>query len=163
MMSRDRNIEIGRAVTDLVRDDAVKLRFVEVAEEAKAILAADPSKLAASIVLPQELFGSHLPSELKSCRLSVMRGGTAYHVERHPNATQYVLSVAGKGTIRVKSDDGWVVSSLSSGPSIPLLERWHMVPTNTWHQPTPGENHWTVVAFHTAPAEELKDEYGYNE
>jgi hypothetical protein len=163
MMSRGRNIEMGRAVADLIRADAVRSRFAEAAEEMKAILVADPSKLAASIVLPRELFGLYLPSELQSCRLSVMRGGAACHVERHPNATQYLLSVEGIGTIRVKSDDGWVVCRLSSGPSVPLLERWHMVPTNTWHQPTPGENDWTVVAFHTAPAGELKDEYGDHE
>lgn len=163
MLSLDRNIEIGRVVADLITNDGVKARFDEAAEEAKAILLADASKLAASVVLPLELFGSSLPSELRSCRLSVMRGGTAYHIERHPNATQYVLSIDGKGSIRVKSADEWVVSSLSSDPTASLLERWHTVAANTWHQPTPSENDWTVVAFHTAPAGELEDDYGYRE
>jgi hypothetical protein len=163
MLSLDRNIQIGRAVADLVRTDLVKARLVEVAQEAKAILSADTSKLAASVGLPLELFGSSLPSELKSCRLSVMRGGTTYHIERHPNATQYVLSIDGEGSIRVKSADKWAVSRLSSDPAASILERWHTVPANTWHQPIPSDNDWTVVAFHTAAAGEFKDEYGYNE
>lgn len=163
MLSLERNIQIGRAVADLVRTDVVRARFVEAAQEAKSILSADASKLAASVALPLELFGSSLPSELKSCRLSVMRGGTAYHIERHPNATQYVLSIDGEGSIRVKSADEWIVSSLSSDPADSLLERWHTVPANTWHQPTPSDNDWTVVAFHTAPAGELRDDYGYDE
>jgi hypothetical protein len=163
MLSLDRNIQIGRAVADLISTEVVRARFVEAAREANAILSAEASKLAASVVLPLELFGPSLPSELKSCRLSVMRGGTAYHIERHPNATQYVLSIDGKGSISVKSADEWVVSSLSSDPNASLLERWHTVPANTWHQPTPSDNDWTVVAFHTALAGELKDDYGYNE
>jgi hypothetical protein len=163
MLDLDRNIQIGPAVADLIRADVVKARFIEAAQDAKAILTADASKLAASVVLPLELFGSSLPSELKSCRLSVMRGGTAYHIERHPNATQYVLSIDGKGSIRVKSGDEWVVSSLSSASAASLMERWHTVPANTWHQPTPSDHDWTVVAFHSAPANELKDDYDYNE
>jgi hypothetical protein len=162
-MSHDRKTEIGRAVTDLVMRDEVKVRFVEAAQQAKAILLADASKLAASVVLPLGLFGPSLPAELKSCRLSVMRGGTAYHIERHPNAIQYVLSIEGQGAIRVKLGDDWTVSSLSSGPDVSLLDRWHTVPANTWHQPTPGKEDWTVVAFHTARADELKDDYGYSE
>jgi hypothetical protein len=163
MLSIDRNIQIGRAVADLARMDVVKKRFIDAEQEAKAILLADASRLAASIVLPLELFGASLPSELKSCRLSVMRGGTAYHIERHPNATQYVLSIDGEGSIRVKSADEWVVSTLSSDPSAALLERWHTVPADTWHHPIPADRDWTVLAFHTAPAGELKDEYGYKE
>jgi hypothetical protein len=158
MLSHDRNIEIGRAVSDLIRTDIVKTRFAEAAGEAKEILSADPSKLAASVVLPLELFGPSLPFELKSCRLSVMRGGTQYHIEKHPNATQYVLSINGNGAIRVKFSDEWLVSQLSSDPSVMLQERWHTVPANIWHQPIPSDNDWTVVAFHTAPAGELKDE-----
>jgi hypothetical protein len=163
MLSHDRNIQIGRAVTDLIRSEVVSSHIVKVTQEANVILLTEPLKLAASIAIPLELFGSHLPSELKSCRLSVLRGGTEYHIEKHPNAIQYVLSVEGKGTIRVKTDDSWKVSNLSSGPSVGLLERWHIVPADTWHQPIPGENDWTVIAFHTTSAAELKDEYGYSE
>ncbi len=163
MISTDRNIQIGRVVTDLIRPDTVKLHLAEASEKAKAILAANPSQRAASVVLPLELFGRYLPYELKSCRLSVMRGGTAYLIERHPNAEQYVLSIEGKGSIRVQSNNDWVVSNLVSGPGVGLFDRWHKVPMNTWHQPAPGEEDWTVVAFHTAPANELKDEYFHDE
>jgi hypothetical protein len=52
MMSRDRNIEIGRAVTDLVRMEGVKTLFVEAAKEAKAILLADASKLSSRRLAP---------------------------------------------------------------------------------------------------------------
>lgn len=163
MLSLDRNIQIGRAVADLARTNVVKAGFAAAAQEAKAILSSDPSRLAASVVLPLELFGTSLPSELKSCRLSVLRGGTAYHIERHPNATQYVLSIDGKGSIRVKSADEWVVSRLSSEPAASIRERWHTVPPNIWHQPTPSEEDWTVLAFHTVSAGELRDDYSYQE
>jgi hypothetical protein len=161
MTTQERDIEIGHLILKLVNAAPVQKSFATATLQAKAALTADPSKLAASIALPLELFGPDLPVALQSCRLSVMRAKTAYHIEKHPNATQYVLSLEHGGTIRVKTSAGWVTSNLSSLPSDPLSARWHTVPADTWHQPCPGENDWTVVAFHTAPANELKDEYDH--
>ena len=163
MLTPDRNFEIGRIVLSLTGTPGIQDRFTFAIAEAKDVLSREPAKLAASVTLPLELFGSNIPSELKSCRLSVMRAATAYHIERHPNATQYVLSLENSGTIRVKSESGWTISQLSSESAAPIGIRWHTVPENTWHQPTPGEKDWSVVAFHTVSASELKDDYGYKE
>lgn len=157
----DRDLEIGRIVLSLVDSRTIQSRLSKALAAAQSALATDFSKPAASVALSLDVFGSQLPVELRSCRLSVLRAGTVHQIESHPNASQYVLSLDGEGTIRVKSDDEWVASALSSDPEDSLFGRWHTVPANTWHQPTPGDHDWTVVAFHTVPANELRDEYGY--
>ena len=113
--------------------------------------------------LDLEIFGDALPRELRSCRLSVMRAGSAYHVERHPNATQYVYSVDNSGSISIFDGKIWSTSELTSNSSDPIASRWHSVPANTWHQPVPGKEHWTVLGFHSVPSKELIDDYNFNE
>ena len=163
MLAANCHLEIGRIVSGLIEAPTVHDRFTSAIAEAKAILSRDPTKLAASVTLPLDLFGADLPESLQSCRLSVMRAGTAYHIERHPNAIQYVLSLENDGEIRVRTGRSWIASHLVSGSTSPIETKWHTVPANTWHQPTPGAKDWAVVAFHTVPPTELQDDYNYTE
>jgi hypothetical protein len=161
MISHDRHTEIGKIVARVLTT-AAALECISAAEErASAILRSDSSKLAGTVLLALDGLSMELPSELKSCRLSVMRGGAAYHVERHPNATQYVYSLRNCGTISVFDGTTWTTSELNDDLAAPLARRWHAVPENTWHQPIPGEKDWTVLGFHTILSSVLIDDYGF--
>lgn len=154
--------QIGLVIQNIVRNPEFSVLFAEATKEARAILASDANRLAGTVPIDRALFGSDLPEKLKSCRLSVMRGGSAYKIERHPNGTQFVYSLEQSGTISVFDGKSWHTSHLSSEREAPLTARWHVVPASTWHQPVPGEKDWVVLAFHTAAADELIDDYGFD-
>jgi hypothetical protein len=53
----------------------------------------------------------------------------------------------------------WQSNVLVSHPEAPLEQRWISIPQNVWHLPVVGADaDWTVVSFHTVPAEELIEE-----
>ena len=53
----------------------------------------------------------------------------------------------------------WQSNVLVSIPEAPLEQRWISIPQNAWHRPVVGaDSDWTVVSFHTVPAEELIEE-----
>ena len=161
MFAQDRSQLIGRAVVTLVSDSKVASLLAEATSKALVILESDQSKLAGTVPLQLDIFGDALPKELRACRLAVMRAGSAYHVERHPNATQYVYSLRESGSISILEDNNWKTTELTSKASDPLSARWHIVPANTWHQPVPGSKNWTVLGFHSVPSTELIDDYRF--
>ncbi len=53
----------------------------------------------------------------------------------------------------------WKSNVLISNPDAVLEQRWISIPQNSWHRPVVGKDaDWTVVSFHTVPAEELIEE-----
>jgi len=161
-VNSDRAYEIGIIVEHLVVAPSMFSILCKAKEQAVAILKEDSFKRAGTVQIPLESFGPKMPPELQSCRLSVMRSGTPYYVERHPNAIQYVYSLEHSGSIGVYDGASWRVDELRSDPSLPLESRWHSVPANTWHQPVPRKEHWTVLGFHSVPVAELIDDYEFN-
>jgi hypothetical protein len=161
MLEQDQSRAIGRTIEHLLQKAEVQSTLDMASRQALEILEADSTKLAGSVSISLEVFGPELPPTLLSCRLSVMKAGAAYHLERHPNAIQYVYSLENGGSISIYDDGIWRKSELDSDASTALETRWHMVPANTWHQPVPGEKNWTVLAFHTASPPELVDDYNF--
>ena len=145
---------LEKTVDEKLNLGPVKARLNDLQKEVQDEFSLNPDAFVAVRFVPISLFGDQLPQEVKSCRLSVMRAGTAYKRERHPNADQYVRSLDGSGEIRVLEGENWRIDRL--GPSEELM--WHCVPAGTWHQPVPSEqSHWYVLAFHTA--DQVFDEY----
>ena len=63
------------------------------------------------------------------------------------------------GSSHVSADIVWQSNILVSNPEAALEQRWISIPQNVWHRPViPKEANWTVVSFHTVPAEELIEE-----
>ncbi len=156
------NMRIGEMVSRLVGSEAMAPVLEKARAHAFEALRSDPTRLAGAISIPVDAFGAELPGELKSCRLSIMRGGAAYHVERHPNAVQYVYSLEHSGVICVLDGTRWETSPLVSDVSAPLSRRWHVVPANTWHQPIPGAEDWAVLGFHSVSAAALVDDFQFD-
>ena len=161
--SVDPSIQAGNIVQLLVKRPEVVAAIEAARKIASKELIDNPSKLAAVSSIDISVFGPELPGELKTCRLAIMRGGTKYHVEKHPNGIQYVYSLENEGSISVLRENKWECSQLSSTPSASLAERWHVVPMNHWHQPVPKDKDWTVLAFHSAEPGTLIDEYDFKD
>jgi len=151
--------KIVQHLDDLVRLPSVRSAIQLTNDEAEAELLRDASLKAASRPIPLNVFGPEVPTGVKSCRLSTLRADTPFDREMHPNSTQYVLSFAGSGEIRVRqSRDIWKVDRLDSESDSTLEQRWHSVQAGCWHQPVPtGGKSWTVLGFHSASEHELKD------
>lgn len=148
---------------DLVFRAGIQKALKDVAQQAQNGLTAEPDRPAVSIPVELELFPSNLPPTIRSCRVFVLRAASKTSIERHTNSYQRVVSFSGPGSIRTLSRDGWISHKLSSDRSLPLDRRWHGVGENVWHQPMAGPENWVAIAFHTAPADELQDEYWDNE
>jgi len=161
-INSNRPSEIGFIVEQLIATPYLFSIICEAKKQAYDRMKGDLTKPAGTVQISLDHFGPEIPPELRSCRLSVMRSGIPYYVERHPNATQYVYSLEHSGSIGVYDGTSWQVDELSSDPSLPLKSRWHSVPANTWHQPVPGKEHWTVLGFHSVPVAELIDDFEFD-
>jgi hypothetical protein len=127
--------------------------------ESKRQLDADRQRPAGSVQVPLSVYGPNFPSVIKSCRVFVLRAGSEFKIERHPNSHQRVLSLAGSGKIRVFEKSTPRDVSLRSDMTGSLEVRWASLSENIWHQPVSGNKDWVVLTFHTASEKELIDEY----
>jgi hypothetical protein len=151
--------KIAQHLDDLVRLPSVRSAIQIATVEVQAELLRDASLKAASRPIPLSVFGPKVPAGVKSCRLFTLRANTPFDREMHPNSTQYILSLAGSGEIRVRqSRDTWKADRLGSESDSSLEQRWHSVQAGCWHQPVAtGAKSWTVLGFHSASEQELKD------
>jgi hypothetical protein len=125
-----------------------------------------------SIMVPIELFADKLPLQLRDdirlCRaFSIKAGQRAPHEEIHRNSIQRLVSYRGSGVVNCAQpgdvDRNYIPRAIVS----PHPDRdkdisacWDVVPENTWHFPqASATQQWFGVAFHSAPADEIKDEY----
>jgi hypothetical protein len=119
--------------------------------------------------IAREIF-PELPSAIQSAWVFVLRAGTDTGAERHPNSHQRMMTFAGSGDMKLdalgttndvdeESEIAWHSHVLSGEAGAPLERRWISIPKNVWHRPvvSSGED-WTVVSFHTVPAEDLIEE-----
>jgi hypothetical protein len=108
--------------------------------------------------LPIEIYGSALPSFILSSWVFILRAHIETGAERHPNSHQRMVSYRGSGDFQTRVNGPWESNYLTSESGAPLEERWISIPVNVWHQSAKPESDWTVVSFHTVPAEELIEE-----
>src|SRR6266576_2852879 len=108
---------------------------------------------------PLDVLATTLPPEIRSAWVFVLRAGADTGAERHPNSHQRMMSFEGSGNLQTGKHGKWESNVLVSDPDAPLEQRWISIPQNVWHRPVVGADaDWTVVSFHTVPAEELIEE-----
>ncbi|MEM6284820.1 MAG: hypothetical protein AAF787_21705 [Chloroflexota bacterium] len=111
-----------------------------------------------TIPLDLRIYGNALPDNLKSSLVTVFAPGANTKIERHPNATQIVRVMAGQCDIQTRTDGPWQ-SNLKASDAPELENRWSVVAPGVWHCPVQtGDSGWSVLAFHTVPADDLIDE-----
>lgn len=125
-----------------------------------------------SVTLPIELFRNKLPEPLRGevglCRVFTIKAAErAPHEEIHRNSIQRLVSFRGKGIVNCArpggTDRAYIphqITSPDSADTQDIPACWDVVPENTWHFPEAlGSEQWFGVAFHSAPADVIIDEY----
>ena len=109
--------------------------------------------------IPLTVFGRALParSDLRGY-LSCARARTQAR-----NAIRIVISgmmtFEGSGDMQNRRAGPVAIERFGQQSGATLERRWISIPQNVWHRPVVGKGgDWTVVSFHTVPAEELIEE-----
>jgi hypothetical protein len=70
-----------------------------------------------------------------------------------------MMTFEGSGDMQTEERGQWQSNVLVGEHEAALERRWISIPQNVWHRPVVGTDaDWTVVSFHTVPAEELIEE-----
>jgi hypothetical protein len=143
----------------VLRSEAVRRQVGPIIERVRAELARKTDGLMTWEPIPLTVFGGALPGEIRSAWVFVLRAGADTGAERHPNSHQRMMTFEGSGDMKTGKPGQWQSNVLISNPDAPLEQRWISIPQNVWHRPVVGaDTDWTVVSFHTVPAEELIEE-----
>ena len=153
------------ALDTIVGSEEVRAQIYPIVERVRTELARNKKAQMTWEPIPLTIYGSALPSGIRSSWVFVLRAGATTGAERHPNSHQRMMSFEAAGDLQVRaglSDGGqeqWQSNLLVSEPCAPLERRWISIPRNVWHQVVvPEGSDWVVVSFHTVPAEELIEE-----
>ena len=154
----------------IVNSETVHAQILPIADRLREELERKPDALMTWEPIALETFGSDLPSVIQSGWVFVLRAGTDTGAERHPDSHQRMMTLAGTGDMKMdatgrtndvedESEIAWHSHVLVSDVNAPLERRWISIAKNIWHRPViPSGSGWTVVSFHTVPADELIEE-----
>ena len=154
----------------IVHSEEVRSQILPIVDRVRDDLARKPDALMAWEPVALQIFGSELPSTIRSGWIFILRAGTDTGAERHPNSRQRMMTFAGTGDMKidargmpndvdVESEIAWHSHVLVSDSDAPLERRWVSIAKNIWHRPViPKGVDWVVVSFHTVPADELIEE-----
>src|SRR5215472_6320569 len=142
-----------------LRSESVREHIRTVVKRVRGKLAQRKEALMTWEPFPLEILATALPPEIRSAWVFVLRAGTDTGAERHPNSRQRMMSFEGSGDLQTGEPGNWQSNVLVSDADAPMEQRWISIPTNVWHRPIiNAETDWTVISFHTVPAEELIEE-----
>ena len=146
----------------LVGQNAARQELGRIGSRLEQRLEADRSLLLVWEPVDLALYGVPVPDGIRSSWVFVLRAKTSSGAERHPNSIQRVMSFRGSADLQTQvgeqPSETWTSNRLVSQPTAALEDRWLSIPCSVWHQGVMGGEHWVVVSFHTALAEDLIEE-----
>ncbi len=147
------------SIDAVLQSETVREQIRPIVERVREELARKKEALMTWEPIPLTLFDRALPREIQSAWVFVLRAGADTGAERHPNSHQRMMTFEGSGDMKTGELGKWQSNVLISNSEAPLEQRWISIPQNVWHRPVVGADaDWTVVSFHTVPAEELIEE-----
>src|SRR4029079_8999611 len=147
------------SIDTILRSDTVREQIRPIIAQVRAELACKKDALMTWEPIPLTVFDGALPRKIRSAWVFVLRAGADTGAERHPNSHQRMMTFEGSGDMRTEEGGQWRSNVLVSNPEAPLEQRWISIPQSVWHRPVVGaKGDWTVISFHTVPAEELIEE-----
>ncbi len=147
------------SIDRVLQSNTVREQIRPIIERVRAELARKNEALMTWEPIPLTVFGRALPREIRSAWVFVLRAGADTGTERHPNSHQRMMTFQGRGDMQTEERGKWQSNVLVCDHDAPLEQRWISIPQNVWHRPVVGAAaDWTVVSFHTVPAEELIEE-----
>jgi hypothetical protein len=139
--------------------DSVRAAIDPIVERVEQNLARDEAAVMAWEPIPLAIYGTSVPSFIRSSWVFILRKGATTGAERHPNSIQRMMSYRGTGDMQTGGPGRWRSHHLVPDPNADFDTRWLSIPINVWHQcVVPNAADWVVVSFHTVPAEELIEE-----
>jgi hypothetical protein len=146
-------------IDSVLRSENVREQIRPIVDRVRAALGRSKQALMTWEPIALSVFAGALPSEIRSAWIFVLRASADTGAERHPNSHQRMMSFGGGGDMKIGEPGNWRSNVLVSDPNAPIEQRWISIPPNTWHRPVVSKSaDWTVVSFHTVPAEELIEE-----
>jgi hypothetical protein len=157
-MTQDERTRL-ESIEIVLRSDTVREQIRPIIERVRAELTRKNEALMTWEPIPLTVFDRALPPEIQSAWVFVLRAGADTGAERHPNSHQRMMTFEGSGDMQTEERGQWQSNVLIGEHEAPLERRWISIPQNVWHRPVVGADaDWTVVSFHTVPAEELIEE-----
>ena len=142
----------------LLQDASARSHLASTLDRVEAALAAQDNPPQAWEALPLALFGSSLPSAIRSAWVFVLRGAAVFGAERHPNSHQRTVALRGSALFEVFQDGCWSPRPVAAEEGKAAGESRVSIPTNTWHRIRVGPENFVSCSFHTVPAAELLEE-----
>ena len=149
-----------RSIDQILQDPSVAKQIDQIVDQVKAKASGNEEAMVWATI-PLEVYKGKLPQGIRSSWVFLLKEGFNSGAERHrhPNSHQRVRSWRGKGDLQVWIEDHWQSHILLDDFHANIEDQWASIPPDVWHQAiTPAEQHWIVVSFHTAAAEELIEE-----
>jgi hypothetical protein len=145
-------------LSDLLAKATTEETFSATLRRVQRALAAESDCPQAWEPIPLEVFGSTLPSSIKSCWVFVLRAGGMFGAERHPNSHQRTVALSGSARFEVLEDGVWAPRPVDATNAGERTRRSISIPANTWHRITIGPDTFVSCSFHSVPAHELIEE-----
>jgi hypothetical protein len=145
-------------IDEVLRNPSIAKKIDQIADRVEKSFLSSTEGLAWETI-PLDIYENSMPEGIRSSWVFLLRENSNSGPERHPNSHQRVTSWRRKGDLQIWEKDRWESHILSPDFGESADNRWASIPINTWHQAVVGSGeHWIVVSFHTASAEELIEE-----
>jgi len=149
-----------QSIDQILQEPSVAEKIDQIADGVKAKSSGKEETMAWATI-PLEIYKGKLPQGIRSSWVFLLKEGLNSGAEhhRHPNSYQRVRSWRGTGDLQVWIEDHWQSHILLDDFHAKTEDQWASIPPNVWHQAVaPAEQHWIVISFHTAAADELIEE-----
>jgi len=102
-----------------------------------------------------QTISGHLPGNIKSCWIFVLRKDSPSGCHYHPNSIQHMVMIEGEGTARIRS----LTSEMRrfDAMNCPLPDAWYVIDEGVPHEFFPRGSDMVVISFHTCAANELEE------
>jgi len=106
-------------------------------------------------VLDLQNISGHLPDNIQSCWIFVLKKDTPSGCHFHPNSIQHMVMIEGEGTAEI----GSVTSEMNrfDAANLPLPDVWYVIDLGLPHEFFPRGSDMVVISFHTCAANELEE------
>ena len=147
-----------QSIDQILQDPSVAEQIDEIADRVEAKFSGSAEVLTWETV-PLEIYKGKLPDQIRSSWIFLLKEGSNSGAERHPNSHQRVRSWRRTADFQIWMENHWQSHILLDDFYAKVEDHWASIPVNVWHQAVvaPGQ-HWIVVSFHTATADELIEE-----
>jgi hypothetical protein len=106
-------------------------------------------------MLDLQTISGHLPDNIKSCWIFVLKKDTPSGCHYHPNSIQHMAMIEGEGTSKIGSSTSEMKRWNAANGWLPDV--WCVIDEGIPHEFFPRKSEMVVISFHTCAANELEE------